>query len=115
MLDLPNGIILSLRMKLTFIITCLSLILNSLFNATKGYANNNDICNQTNNYDACRKVLNSIPPINNSQNIYGYAPIPIEVIPYSVNKFRPRRNIPKNYKYKNKFLKNEDSYLYEMR
>ena len=88
--------------------------ITDLMTTSKSNANTNhiDFCKNIRNDNDCLRIINNIPPINTLPRIESSRPIPIEVIPYrkKVTSFRQR-----NREGRKNFIRNEDSYLYELR
>ena len=83
-----------------------------LANDIKASSAKDEFCYRSNNDLQCRKVINSIPPINNLPRIETSGPIEIKVIPY---KKRYKSFKEKNIVNSTKFSIGDDSYLYELR
>ena len=81
---------------------------------SRSNANTNhiDFCKNIRNDEECLRIMNNIPNVNSLPKIESSRPIPIEVIPYrkKVTSFKQRK-----LKRTSKFLRNEDSYLYDLR
>ncbi len=88
--------------------------ITDLMTTSKSNANTNhiDFCKNIRNDNDCLRIINNIPPINTLPGIQSSRPIPIEVIPYR-KKFKSFKK--KKLDGRNKFITNEDSYLYELR
>ncbi len=101
-------------MKLFSILIYFIATLTDLMSTSKSKANSNhiDFCKNIRNDNDCLRIINNIPPINSLPRLESSGPIPIEVIPYrkKVTSFRQR-----NREGRKNFIRNEDSYLYELR
>ncbi len=101
-------------MKLISIFIYLLACLTDLMITSKSNAKSNhiDFCENIRYDRNCLEIINNLPPINRLPKLNSSGPIPIEVIPYR-KKYTSVKQ--KKLDRRNKFTRNEDSYLYELR